>query len=237
MLEQAIQKIASMAENKIYTIDGEAYADRNLVHIPKHFDKPEPFCVSGLDGVVKMVRTELMRLDAPLFVRVTSPVKVDVYTTYLSNMDRNLVYQAVADVPGFQDGYKDHMETIIRLRSRFAVNDGQEYLLSLLSRMNMEQSATSVDNGVTQRIEARQGIALNSKETIKPIVKLRPYRTFLEVEQPEGEFLLRVDDRGNVGLFEADGGAWKLHAKKNVAAYIENALSDMIESGLVVVTV
>ena len=29
------------------------------------------------------------------------------------------------------------------------------------------------------------------------------------MEQPESEFLLRLDDDGNVGLFEADGGMWK----------------------------
>lgn len=236
MLKEAIEKIAGMAANQTYVINGDDYSDRELVRIPRHIDKPTWFKVAGLDGVAKMIRAEVGRLDGPLFVRVTTPTKVDVYTTYLMDMDRNYVYVAEAEVPGFQNGYKDHMETIIHLRSRFAPNEGQEYLLSLLSRMNMEQSATSTDNGVTQRVESRQGIALNSMETIKPIVKLRPYRTFLEVEQPESEFLLRVDNNGNVGLFEADGGAWKLKAKKNIAAYIEEALKDMIEAGQVVVT-
>jgi len=238
MLEKAIQKIASMAESKTYLINGDTYSDRDLIRIPSHIDKPRSFELSGLDGIAKMIRAEITAHPAPMFVRVTGPTQVDVYTTYLQDASRVFAYTAKADVPDFRGGFFfDHMETIIRLRSRFVPNEGQEYLLSLLSRMNLEQSATSTDNGVTQRVEARQGIALNSKETIKPIVKLRPYRTFHEVEQPESEFLIRVDDRGNVGLFEADGGAWKLQAKKNIAAYFEEVLKDLVESGSVIVTI
>jgi len=70
---------------------------------------------------------------------------------------------------------------------------------------------------------------------IKPRVMLTPYRTFLEVEQPTSEFLLRLNDEGEVGLFEADGGMWALTAKDRIAAYFEEKLCDLIESGCVVV--
>ena len=66
---------------------------------------------------------------------------------------------------------------------------------------------------------------------------LRPYRTFLEVEQPESEFLLRLDEDGNVGLFEADGGMWELEAKRRVAAYFEAKLELEISAGHVVVMI
>ena len=88
---------------------------------------------------------------------------------------------------------------------------------------------------MTQTVTARQGIALNEKVAIKPRVSLQPFRTFLEVGQPESEFLLRINEQGNIGLFEADGGVWKLEAKRNVAAYFERELADLIESKRVVV--
>ena len=64
---------------------------------------------------------------------------------------------------------------------------------------------------------------------------LQPFRTFVEVAQPESEFLLRINDRGEIGFFPADGGVWKLEATRNVAAYFEDKLKDMIEAGTVVV--
>lgn len=237
MLEKAISKILSIAENHTYNIDGDAYSDKPLVRIPKHYDKPDTFQLSGLEGITKMVMTEKNALVLPLFIRITTPTQVDVFTTYCGDMSRDRVYRATAEVPGFTDGYTNHNEAIIRLRSRFAPNDGQKYLLELLSTMNMEQSAQSNDNGVTQTVTARQGISLSKTVTVKPIVKLAPYRTFHEVNQPESEFLLRIGKDGEVGLFEADGGAWKLEAKKNIQAYFEDALRDMITEGKVVVTI
>ena len=94
---------------------------------------------------------------------------------------------------------------------------------------------TSDDNGVTQTVEARQGVALNAVVEIKPRVMLRPFRTFLEVEQPESEFLLRVDPDEGIGFFEADGGIWKLEAKKNIADYFLKNMGDLIDAGKVVV--
>ena len=80
----------------------------------------------------------------------------------------------------------------------------------------------------------QKGVSLQQNSTIRPLVKLRPYRTFQEVEQPEGLFLIRIDERG-ITFTEADGGMWKLAARKTVKAYLEEALKDMIDDGRVVV--
>ena len=123
----------------------------------------------------------------------------------------------------------------IELRGRFSPSEGSDYLLDLLSRISKESVVSSEDNGVSQTVEARKGISLKEKVQIRSRVLLRPYRTFLEVEQPGSEFILRLNDNGDVGLFEADGGAWQLEAKKNVMEYFKSALSDLVSSGSVVV--
>jgi hypothetical protein len=72
-----------------------------------------------------------------------------------------------------------------------------------------------------------RGIALVGTENIKPIVPLRPYRTFQEVEQPESEFLVRIREgkqENEIGLLEADGGMWKLAARQTVKAYLQERL-------------
>lgn len=70
---------------------------------------------------------------------------------------------------------------------------------------------------------------------VNPIVRLKPYRTFNEVDQPESEFLVRLSEGGYVALYEADGGAWTLQARRNVADYLKTALADLIEAGEVIV--
>jgi len=63
-------------------------------------------------------------------------------------------------------------------------------------------------------------------------VVLRPYRTFLEIEQPASAFVFRLR-RGREGelptcaLFEADGGRWKLEAIERIRDYLKEQLSEI----------
>lgn len=229
MLKEAIEKIVSLAGNQTYAIGGENYSDRKLVRIEPHVDRPECLGVGSLDSAAQLIAAEIGHACAhtPLFVQVKSPTKVAVYTTLDSVCARNVLYAASSDVPAFCEGWRDHETAVIELRSRFVDNEDTQYLLSLLGRIVKEDSVSSEDNGVSQQVTARTGVALSSRVSVRPRVRLRPYRTFLEVEQPESEFLLRLDGDGRVGLFEADGGMWKLDAKKNIAQYLKNALASL----------
>lgn len=235
MLAKMIDKIVSLKETKTFEIGGQTYADSQLTRIPPHVDRPECIEVSGLDGICKLIRTELAKLDTIVMVQAKAHNAVEVMTTYQPDFSRNILYRAKADAPGLRTGFRGREVALIELRSLFIPNEGSAYLLDLLSRMTDENSVTSNDNGVTQQVEARQGISLNMLVEIKPRVQLRPFRTFLEVEQPESEFLIRVDAQEGVGFFEADGGIWKLEAKKNIANYFNTNLADLIEAGKVVV--
>jgi hypothetical protein len=90
--------------------------------------------------------------------------------------------------------------------------------------MKSSKDAEVRDNGISQTVVVQQGISLVGEENIKPRVKLCPFRTFREVEQPESEFIFRVNDDGKVGFFEADGGVWKMEAKDSIALYLKASL-------------
>ncbi|MEF2589919.1 MAG: hypothetical protein U0M81_08215 [Oscillospiraceae bacterium] len=235
MLAKMIDKIVSLKETKTFEIGGQTYADSQLTRIPPHVDRPECIEVSGLDGICKLIRTELAKLDTVVMVQAKAHNAVEVMTTYLGDFSRNMLYKAKADAPGLRTGFRGREVALIELRSLFIPNEGTAYLLDLLSRMTDENSVTTRDNGVTQQVEAKQGVSLNMLVDIKPRVQLQPFRTFLEITQPESEFLIRVDPQEGIGFFEADGGIWKLEAKKNIADYFNTHLADLIEAGKVVV--
>ena len=125
---------------------------------------------------------------------------------------------------------------MIELRSKYQYTEDIDYLLKLLSSITLEDKVQSDDNGLSQQVTVRKGVALKGTETVKPIVKLKPYRTFYEVDQPESEFLLRLGDNGQVGFFEADGGMWKMTARRTIKEYLENALKKEIEENRVIIT-
>lgn len=235
MLKDALQYLVSLKDNKTYNLNGEIYSDRELHRVAKPVYRPEEILVTGLDSIVKLVRRELDKNTLPLFVRVADAKTVCVYTTLDKFKVRDRLYKAVCDVPGFREGFRSYETSIIELRSQYSQGEDVNYLLDLLSRMNTENGVTTKDNGVSQEVEARQGVSLKSMVPVRPRVSLRPYRTFLEVEQPESEFLLRLDNEGNVGLFEADGGMWKLEAKRNICEFFERELKEFVDAGTVVV--
>lgn len=236
MLKEFAQYLVSLKDNKTYDIHGDIYSDRELVRVAPHIDRPARISVSSLDSIVQLVCHELdMFTNLPVFIRAEDARAVSVFTTYDDVMARDNLYRAECDVPGFRDGFREYEAAIIELRSRFVPGPGVDYLLDLLSRISKDTGVTTSDNGVSQTVEARQGVSLKTMVAVKPRVALRPYRTFLEVEQPESEFLLRLDDNGNVGLFEADGGMWRQTAKASILAYFEARLSDEIKAGKVVV--
>lgn len=129
----------------------------------------------------------------------------------------------------------DRRTITVQSTAKCSPGPGVDYLLDLLSRMSKDSGVTTRDNGVSQEVEARQGVSLKALVQVKPRVALRPFRTFLEVEQPVSEFLLRLDDDGNVGLFEADGGMWQQTAKASIAAYFEDKLAQEVKDGKIVV--
>ena len=235
MLAKMIDKIVSLKQTQTFEIGGQTYTDGHLTRIPPHVDRPECITVSGLDGICKLIRTEMEKVGVTILVQAKSYKTVEVMTTYLPDFSRNALYRAEADVPGMRTGFRDRETALIELRSLFIPNEGTAYLLDLLSRITDEKSVSSKGNGVTQVVEARQGVALNAVVEVKPRILLRPFRTFLEVEQPESEFLLRVNADKGIGFFEADGGVWRLEAKRNIADYFARNLADLIDAGRVVV--
>lgn len=235
MLKALAEYIVGLKDVKTYEINGETFAERELVRVLPRKCSAKMLQVNSLDALVEMIKNEITIMPRHLFVDVDTARHVRVFSSLDEDREREYLYEAVCDVPGFTEGYRGYETAIVELRSRFLPSDGVDYLLTLLSRVNKEQGVTTMDNGVTQTVEARSGVSLKEMVAVKPRVTLAPYRTFLEVQQPFSEFLLRLDEDGNVGLFEADGGMWKMDAKKLIAQYLTKALEGYIANDYVTV--
>ena len=86
------------------------------------------------------------------------------------------------------------------------------------------------DDGVTQKATIKTGLASKGAAIVPNPVTLKPYRTFLEVDQPASDFIFRMKEySGSIGcaLFEADGGAWKIEAMQNIKTYLQKELEGL----------
>ena len=246
MLKEAIEKIRQMAldgaEIKTIEIDDWIYSKNekgDLVKVAEKDTKRKiPDCIeaTSLEGLVNWIKAE-NEYDK-MFIEISEYNYVFCSTkrSAVREGGAHLLFSAKSSNNTFREGYRNHEAAMIELRSKYQHTDDIDYLLQLLSTITLEDSVQSNDNGLTQQVTVRKGIGLAEKKTVKPIVKLKPYRTFYEVEQPESEFLVRINDEGSIGFFEADGGMWKMTARYTIKEYLEKALKTEIESGKVTVT-
>lgn len=241
MLKEFIEHIQQTTKPIVQEIEGRTFcitSEGNYAEIRPTIDHPDTLPLHSLDALVKLIKTEAVAICKTLYITIPDHMTVDCFAQ--PNADerffRQFFYQAKAtDVPGWEARTQFSFdEAMIALRTRFQKTVDTDYTLKLLSEITTGAKVTFNDNGVATTVVTQKGIALQGNETIRPIVSLKPYRTFQEVEQPVSEFLIRINDRG-INFIEADGGMWKLNARENVKAFLEDKLSDEITQGSVVI--
>ena len=225
-LKDAINRIVELATPfTLETRSGHQFCSANLREVKPEVELPARYSVDTLEALVKLIRTEGVAQTSLLYVRVDSARRVVVDSTYTGRdyaiYSRLPLYEAVSDVPSISvNQYMSQEHAVIELQSLYAVTDDRDYLLALLSRIDVNQGVSSVDNGISQEVSVRTGAVLKEQQTVQPIVHLQPYRTFLEVEQPASDFLLRLDKDGRPALYEArDPELRQTNTGKQVATF------------------
>ncbi len=244
MIKEAIEKIVDLAKPELITFGKKTiavYAGGGAEEINPSVDMVSVIGLNSLDALIKLVKTEaVVRWATPLYVTVPNHFTVRCFGQPYG-IDERFVrptyYEATAsDVPGWQEKVQlGFEEAIIALQTRFEETPDTTYAMKLLSEITSGSKVTYNDNGIAQTVVTAKGIAMQGMDRIKPIIELRPYRTFQEVAQPVSKFLIRINERG-ITFTEADGGMWKLAARATVMNYLETAFANEITSGKVVVT-
>lgn len=119
----------------------------------------------------------------------------------------------------------DQEAFVIAVSSLFADSEDKNYVLGTASSLTNDASTLSEDDGFSQKVNTKAGLRHKEATTLKPRVKLAPFRTFPELDQPVSEFVFRAkcdgEGRPHLMLVEADGGRWKIDAIAKIKAAME----------------
>ena len=228
MLKEALRYLMEdMSKVNAIDINGETFADRPMNRV-SYNPKANPITLNTLSSLIDYIKAGLDKMDGKMIVQVQSPTKVQFYSSLDDERKRECIADVTAQVPDFRFGqFYDHESFCIGLQSKFVDDPDTDRALLLKFAGTVESGTVAQygDDGVTQKATVKTGIAAKGEAIVPNPVILKPFRTFVEVEQPESRFIFRMNDRGGVqcALFEADGGAWKLDAMKAIHNYlIEN---------------
>jgi hypothetical protein len=225
MIKEALAYLAAQAlqAHGPFAVGDRQYTS-DLVH-PVKDPEPGVLNVNTLSGLLDYLGENRDALDlGSLTVHIEGPTKVKVLSTVFGPFKQRACHLcAAALLPDFTFDQWIPAEVFVpALKARFLETEDLEQLIRLTGNIKHETAVAVTDDGITQRVEAKAGIARVESVNLPPILHLQPYRTFLEAEQPVSAFVYRVKEGPQCKLIEADGGAWRLQAMKNVEAYIRD---------------
>ncbi len=230
MITEAIEKIRAMALDaaaRQVELDGRPYLLAGEKLTPIYEPEERAIFFTGLESMVDFVKATgysgLLVVDNPAHVTFFS----DVHGKF---KQRNGYAETASGFQPFTfSRYLPIEEFIIALMTQFEETDGSEYLLKMVSNMEFVASKTYEDSGTDQTVIAKTGPVTKGKTKIKNPIRLKPFRTFLEIGQPESLFVVRVrggeGDPMQVGLWDA-GNMWRMEADRSIKAYLNEAFHD-----------
>lgn len=241
MIKEAMEYIKKLTieSQEIITeeINGEIYIKGDARRIPS--DVAQEIRLETLASTVDYIRDCIAsnKFETPFIVK-TGYERVDVFSGLNDRLERNHLVVTKPLLPSIRfDQWMDMESFVIQLKTCFCETENLKRLVAIVSTITDESKVSMEDDGFGLKISQISGTAVKKEGNlqINPIVRLVPYRTFEEVDQPESRFLLRVRDGGKMALYEADGGMWKLQAQENVSDFLRNELAEEIKAGTVVV--
>lgn len=230
--KNALDYLVSLGRNedKVITIDSLPYS-----HLPMSRVKApsvDPVVLHTLDSLVTFIQENIdgsfcgevlsIHIESPTKVNLIGPVREDrsreMYATVKAELPDQIIYGRFYDTEDFN----------ISVQSRFVDNPDKKLLLKFTGLIKEENVKQTGDDGISQAVMIRTGVVSVDQAIVPNPVSLAPWRTFQEVQQPESMFVFRMKDGPSAALFEADGGAWRLEAIRNIKEYLEEALPETV---------
>lgn len=236
MIKEALQYIVGLKEAKLLEIHGDTYSSKSLECIGKYIPRAAAIEMNTLTSLIDYIKSKVDTMSEKMIIQVVSPTEVELYSALDSDRKREKLVKVEAMLPEFRfNSFVEKESFVIGLQSKFLddPNTDKALVLKFAGTVENKTVAEYGDDGVTQKASVKTGIASKSDAIVPNPVKLKPFRTFLEVQQPASRFIFRLKDTKYEGIecaiFEADGGAWKNEAMQNIKSYLADELSEYSE--------
>ena len=234
-LKEALQYVNGLKEQsmdpKVIEIAGKTYCNKDLIEygIDPMASEIEATTLTAMIDYIKNCREELRK---SMIIQVKSPTCVRLYSGLTKDRKREFLFESSAIVPKFRfDEWYDQERFLIELQADFEVNGDLLAIQKVAGNVEAKTTANYGDDGVTQKTTIKQGIASKADVLVPNPVTLIPYRTFLEVDQPESQFVFRIKDNGGEPVFkivEAEGGLWRNEAMAKIKSYLQDELDGQL---------
>ena len=224
------KKIITDSKGHEFAIDG----DGDVQVLKPNYSAESFLQLHTLTGIVDYIKSNDERSDSRLIISISNPGSVSVFSPLDEYGHRECLAEAAPMVDELPVGqYMDRENMNIALQAKFNITDDLETILQVIGNLTDSSVTSASDDGVSQAVTVKTGVASQGTVKVPNPVLLEPRRTFIEVDQPKSQFIFRMREGMQCALITADGNAWRNEAIQNIKVFFENELEDQLKSGKV----
>lgn len=235
MLKEFIDRIIELGAPNTVELDGAYFSDKPFHEIRKKIFYPQIMSIQSLTGFVDFINENLDEMDLEdIMIQVANYQHVNLVGSLDEEGRRENYLTAEFSVRTF--GYNfghwyDAEMFIIHALTNFNDVKGTHLrdIVAIASGLTSGSESRAEDDGITQRVTVKKGVAIKEDIQLPNPVTLIPKKSFDELSLPTAQYVFRVRAREGRGpecaLFEADGAHWE----HQVVLLIKKWLSEKIE--------
>ena len=205
--------------------EGGVFVPGNYKELEFAVYREDPVRFSTLLSLADFILTNPNLLDLNgSFILINEDLSVSLLSDTDDYKKRTLFAKAQFELSTFHFNQFIESELFnIHLQTLFVFEENAQELFSIASKLQIDEGVTLSDDGMSQKLTIKKGMSAASAvgAVVPTRVFLKPYRIFPECSQPSSHFLTRIrGDKENgafIGLWETDGGMWRVEAAKNIA--------------------
>jgi hypothetical protein len=229
MIEKAaLEYLVGLRETEIIEVNGQQYSTNDIYRVKEL--KPAQLTTTTLTSLVEYLKSNIdQKYSDKLLIHIVSPSQVVLYSELRQDCDREAYIECCALTPNNIkfNNFVEAEKFNIMLQSSFVESEDKNILLKVTGCIQDKAVKDVGDDGVSQSVTVKTGVAQVSDVLVPNPVTLAPFRTFPEIEQPASKFIFRMQSGPSAALFEADGGAWRNEAMENIKEYLQTNLAEL----------
>lgn len=235
MIKAALQYISELVKEsektEVLEIAGKTYANKDLRRYGKA-DYASALQASTLTALLDYIGSSAAEFREDMLIHIVSPTMVRLISRLDEERSREILFETNAEVSEFQfDKWYDQERFMIEMQANFEDSEDRALILKMAGNVERKNDQSFTDNGTDQTATMHVGIASKADVIVPNPVRLIPYRTFQEVDQPASSFVFRLGDKEVPAfkIIEAEGGIWKNEAVRNIKEYLAAHIAEMPE--------
>lgn len=254
-MKEALEYAVDLSAPNYTEHEGEKWSDKQMHRIHHQLPKAEALKMNTLTSLIEYIKSNTDKMSGNMIIHIESPTKVVLLSSLDCDRRREILVEVNALLPEFSfDKFYPAESFVINVMSKFIgdsnssipleaeqlsggldsqTRNDKEIILKFAGTVETGTVAKYGDEGVSQKATIQQTCTSKEDVIIPNPVHLIPYRTFLEVEQPDSDFIFRLRnsdlscEEPEIALFEADGGAWKIDAMKFIHQYLLESMKEV----------